>query len=305
MKTHNTFKGYYFYTDVTNYSNKNTIQLFIDITTVCNLTCSYCFARKDKVWDEVLETDKIKKIMTLIKQSPYDFNILLFGGEPLLHKDIKEIIETVQSSPKVKNVMILSNGTLADGLYNFKDVFYCLTLHEISDNQLEKFIKHCDEIDSDKLKINLPLNVYNSALENAYKTLVYEGFKDNIFFSVIYDDDTKNIIPLDDVKERLNYIDFNVDVNHTLNGSQMSYMDFLEVHLTLDPSRDVEQCYINELNIDINGDISNDCMSLESNVYNDIFFFKHFRLGYKCTKTQCKDCTGTITCAKDFKEQYD
>lgn len=297
MKTHN-----YFYQDAVDYSNDTTIQLFIDITTVCNLTCSYCFARKDKKWDEVLETSKVKKIMTLIKQSPYDFNILLFGGEPLLHKDIAEIIDTIQESPKVKNIMVLSNGTLASGLYNFKDVFYCLTLHEITDNQIDKFIKHCGEIDKDKLKINLPLNVYNASLEKAYKAIVEGGFKDNIFFSVIYDDDTKNIVPLDEVRKRLDYIDFSLDNNHYLNGVRMSYMDYLDKHLTLDPSKEVETCYINELNIDINGDISNDCMSLESNVYQDIFFFKKFKLGYNCTRTQCKDCTGTITCAKDLYE---
>lgn len=293
----------YFYEDVVDYSNNSTIQLFIDITTVCNLTCSYCFARKEKDWDEVLETERVEKIMTLIKQSPYNFNVLLFGGEPLLHKDIETIINIIKKSDKVKNIMVLSNGTLSDGLYDFKDVYYCLTLHELTDKQIDKFVKHCHKIEPDKLKINIPLNIYNTSLKRAYKKLIQEGFKDKIFFSVIYDDDTKNIIPLPEIRERLDYIDFTIDDNHYLNGKRMNYMDYLDLHLSLNPKRDVKTCYINELNIDIDGNISNDCMGINSNIYDDVFFFKHFKLGYNCTKEQCKDCTGTITCAKELQER--
>ncbi len=70
--------------------------LSISITSSCNLRCVYCYSKEDNLHakdvplTEILNTlDEFHKLGTRV--------VLLQGGEPLLHKNLKEIIEFVKS----------------------------------------------------------------------------------------------------------------------------------------------------------------------------------------------------------------
>lgn len=87
------------------------------VTTRCTLNCEYCFAkipyfskREDIDIDYIIkQLDKILSVVDYVK------HIEIYGGEPLLHKDLWKLIEYI-NSPKVQEKVaytyILTNGTL-------------------------------------------------------------------------------------------------------------------------------------------------------------------------------------------------
>ena len=83
--------------------------LILEITERCNFDCKQCFA--DSKEGERL---KFKEIKRIIKESQglNTKEIVLTGGEPLLHPKFKEIIKFI-SSQKI-NIGIRSNGSLID-----------------------------------------------------------------------------------------------------------------------------------------------------------------------------------------------
>lgn len=75
------------------------------ITSKCNLNCSFCCGA-DKTKKDV-DTITIKKVIDKLKDVGVD-RIVLTGGEPLLRKDIDEIIEYIYD--KNINVYLSTNG---------------------------------------------------------------------------------------------------------------------------------------------------------------------------------------------------
>ncbi|MAF13996.1 MAG: hypothetical protein CMI53_03840 [Parcubacteria group bacterium] len=83
----------------------------IEVTTICNLMCSWCEVSKRKVKaTQQIEMDVIKP---LIKSSKGVNSIRFVGvGETLLYKDIVEIVKF--SKKYIPNVSVVTNGTFLD-----------------------------------------------------------------------------------------------------------------------------------------------------------------------------------------------
>lgn len=87
--------------------------LGIRLTTFCNLNCKNCADllpyQKNCHYDYsklVEDMDKILSVVDMIQE------ILLIGGEVFLYPHMNEVIEYCVSSPKIKNVVIVTNGTI-------------------------------------------------------------------------------------------------------------------------------------------------------------------------------------------------
>lgn len=82
-------------------------QIYIEITNICNLNCSFC--PKNSRPKKFMTVEEFEKITDEI--SPLTNTICLhLMGEPLLHPNIKEIFEIC--SKKKLNVYLTTNGTL-------------------------------------------------------------------------------------------------------------------------------------------------------------------------------------------------
>ncbi len=95
--------------------------VYLEITHKCNFSCKHCYAECPQ--DKEMSFQNIKIIAEALKK--YGFKkVLLTGGEPLLHKDLKKIVNLLKKDFKV---VLITNGTLIrkvnidyknfDGLY--------------------------------------------------------------------------------------------------------------------------------------------------------------------------------------------
>jgi MoaA/NifB/PqqE/SkfB family radical SAM enzyme len=80
----------------------------MEITTRCNLTCSYCTARKLIKNPVDLPMEKIQILVDNLKDHPFDFIALCGMGEPLVHKNFYEILELL----KDRRLILVSNGSV-------------------------------------------------------------------------------------------------------------------------------------------------------------------------------------------------
>ncbi|MFP3910100.1 MAG: GTP 3',8-cyclase MoaA [Archaeoglobaceae archaeon] len=82
--------------------------LRIAITNRCNLNCFYCHKEGETDPQEEMDIEDIKRICNVFYDSGVK-KVKITGGEPLLRKDIYDII---QSMPPFKEISMTTNGTL-------------------------------------------------------------------------------------------------------------------------------------------------------------------------------------------------
>ena len=88
--------------------NRPASNLRVSLTPACNLRCIYCHAEGEVLPDESLSAPEIAGIMQVAKE--FGFRSVKFtGGEPLLRKDLPEIVRSV---PEGLESSMTTNGTL-------------------------------------------------------------------------------------------------------------------------------------------------------------------------------------------------
>ncbi|GKX30414.1 heme d1 biosynthesis radical SAM protein NirJ2 [Vallitalea longa] len=107
------------------------------VTSRCNLRCEFCYEKQDN--RKELSKDQIKHIIKFLKDNGCR-TLMISGGEPLLRKDIYEIIEYA-SSNKIKT-KLATNGTLLN----------CSVANRLKESGLDDiYISVGDMQDSDRL----------------------------------------------------------------------------------------------------------------------------------------------------------
>lgn len=126
---------------------KRFAKVYVEISNICNLSCSFCpgTTRKPKR----MNTEEFKTVLNKIK--PYtDFIYFHLLGEPLCHPDLAEFLKIAEEMKFM--VIIITNGTLLsknkDILLNSKSHYKTvISLHsfEANDNNIpfEKYLEDC------------------------------------------------------------------------------------------------------------------------------------------------------------------
>ena len=153
-------------------------QIYIEITNICNLNCSFCpKTSRPKKFMTVEEFDLITNEI-----SPLTKTVCLhLMGEPLLHPNIKEIFSIC--AQKNLNVYLTTNGTLIKQNLDLLKTGYAkkisISLHSYEandnsfslDNYLEDTLFSCKEI-SEKSKTYIEFRLWNESIDkNAKNTL--------------------------------------------------------------------------------------------------------------------------------------
>ena len=91
------------------------LNLRVAITRRCNLRCQYCHMEGEdehtKNFAEEMTVDEIVRIVRLAAGLGI-FKVKLTGGEPLMRKDIVEIVKGIAAVPGLADVSMTTNGTV-------------------------------------------------------------------------------------------------------------------------------------------------------------------------------------------------
>ncbi len=88
----------------------------VHMTTICNYKCQncpHCIPYYKKEHQHVMNFCEFKaELDVILKNVDLIFNLFLSGGEPLLNEDLEGIIAYLESLKQVKNVFIVTNGSI-------------------------------------------------------------------------------------------------------------------------------------------------------------------------------------------------
>ncbi|MDO4454836.1 MAG: GTP 3',8-cyclase MoaA [Eubacteriales bacterium] len=86
--------------------------LRISLTQRCNLRCIYCMPEKNtEIQEEYLSFDEIVRIVSLMSQMGI-CHVRLTGGEPLLRKNLCDLVKSIKKIPGIETVHLTTNGIL-------------------------------------------------------------------------------------------------------------------------------------------------------------------------------------------------
>jgi cyclic pyranopterin phosphate synthase len=88
--------------------------LRLSVTDRCNLRCSYCMPETDYVWlprEDILHFEEIERVVDVFTHLGVD-KIRLTGGEPLLRRDLPDLVSRLARRPAVRDLAMTTNGVL-------------------------------------------------------------------------------------------------------------------------------------------------------------------------------------------------
>ncbi len=94
-----------------NIENKNFKSIYIMLTDKCNLNCKHCTTNCGQDKEDILSTQDIKNIISNISLLNPE-NVIFTGGEPLIRKDIEEIVDFTRKNIRGSIFSLSTNATL-------------------------------------------------------------------------------------------------------------------------------------------------------------------------------------------------
>ncbi len=88
--------------------------LRLSVTDRCNLRCSYCMPEPEYVWlpkEDILHFEEIEKLVDIFVGLGVD-KVRLTGGEPLLRRDLPDLIGRLAGRSGIRDLAMTTNGVL-------------------------------------------------------------------------------------------------------------------------------------------------------------------------------------------------
>src|SRR4029079_11591429 len=88
--------------------------LRLSVTDRCNLRCSYCMPEAEYVWlprEDILQFEEIERLVDVFTSLGVD-KVRLTGGEPLLRRDLPDLISRLAGRAAVRDLAMTTNGVL-------------------------------------------------------------------------------------------------------------------------------------------------------------------------------------------------
>src|ERR1700676_2203492 len=88
--------------------------LRVSVTDRCNLRCNYCMPQEEYVWlprQELLTFEEIVRLVEVFTSLGVT-DLRLTGGEPLLRRDLPQLVRMLAANPRIRDLAITTNGIL-------------------------------------------------------------------------------------------------------------------------------------------------------------------------------------------------
>jgi GTP 3',8-cyclase len=86
--------------------------LRLSVTDRCNLRCSYCMPEAEYVWlprQDLLQFEEMSTLVDVFARAGVD-KIRITGGEPLLRRDLSDLVRMIARKPAVRDLALTTNG---------------------------------------------------------------------------------------------------------------------------------------------------------------------------------------------------
>jgi cyclic pyranopterin phosphate synthase len=86
--------------------------LRLSVTDRCNLRCSYCMPEAEYVWlprHDLLQFEEMSALVDVFTDAGVD-KIRLTGGEPLLRRDLPDLVRMLAQKPAIRDLALTTNG---------------------------------------------------------------------------------------------------------------------------------------------------------------------------------------------------
>ncbi|HEY2646296.1 MAG TPA: GTP 3',8-cyclase MoaA [Candidatus Acidoferrales bacterium] len=88
--------------------------LRVSVTDRCNLRCNYCMPEENYVWlprQELLTFEEIARLVEVFTSLGVE-DVRLTGGEPLLRRDLAQLVQMLAANPRIRDLALTTNGVL-------------------------------------------------------------------------------------------------------------------------------------------------------------------------------------------------
>ena len=88
--------------------------LRLSVTDRCNLRCQYCMPEEDYLWlprEDILHFEEIERVVDQFLHLGVE-KVRLTGGEPLLRRDLPELIARLSRKPAIRDLAMTTNAVL-------------------------------------------------------------------------------------------------------------------------------------------------------------------------------------------------
>ncbi len=88
--------------------------LRISVTDRCNLRCQYCMPEEEYVWlsrSDILQFEEISALVDIFADLGAD-KVRLTGGEPLLRRNLPDLVRLIAKKPAIRDIAMTTNGVL-------------------------------------------------------------------------------------------------------------------------------------------------------------------------------------------------
>ncbi len=88
--------------------------LRVSVTDRCNLRCQYCMPEEEYVWlarSDILEFEEMGRLIDVFADLSVD-KVRLTGGEPLLRRDLPDLVRMIAQKPRIIDLAMTTNGVL-------------------------------------------------------------------------------------------------------------------------------------------------------------------------------------------------
>jgi len=88
--------------------------LRLSVTDRCNLRCAYCMPEQDYAWlprEDILHFEEITRLVGVFANLGVD-RVRLTGGEPLVRRDLPELVAMLAANGRIRDLAMTTNGVL-------------------------------------------------------------------------------------------------------------------------------------------------------------------------------------------------
>ncbi|UTC91060.1 radical SAM protein [Treponema denticola] len=157
-------------------------QIDFDVTLACNYSCKHCNVSAGERMCNELTTHEILKILQEASEIGVS-DMSITGGEPLLRKDILDILDFACNNTFFTNVCLNTNGLLLtdDLIFEFKKRMPNIHIAVSLDGYNPKTYSNLRRL---KNKVNTPMSKEFQIVSNNIRKLITNGIKTNINYTV-------------------------------------------------------------------------------------------------------------------------